>query len=584
MSHTPTQTPNRRGSINKKLPMIVDIALDDDGHQMYQVHESSRLVRREMPTSTNFSSNEVDKTPIRKILGVVSPSTLNQKKVKDEEDGSEFGSLPQPESATKKTGDLNIFMGNLEDNYENHNDTEKGTATDIWSEDVENAFEEILAIIPKKSSNKIKISGKSCGRNELISDYILNKTGKLRSRKQVSSHIQVIKNLGQKPDIIKLINEGPTFENEYEKERNDKVFEEIFSKINLDKSLGMTDVKKRKDPSCSSPQLAKKPRVNHCIKIENFYMLMNDNFGGNPVVLTYQNSNELKSLKIKENAKISNRFPGLDEFQDTDIPIIHNMVRIHLPQFSKNYAIDGLQTNYFLKDTHQSNFSVFTCIYSFGNEVLKFNDSKILSNQNQPFLPKFWKFFIAKLINNPNNMEVNMAFKGITIKQIIYEANDNSNMVLKLKINSVLLWEFAKVDQFKDASTSVTKLTLPTQKIGDIQPLAVDYQPMSFDSSTSTSSATMPSSISATTMAPTAASVFDDHDSKVKPQLSVQDKFQSLQNQEHMLRQNLQQMLHPSVNTNLMMVSKENPANQFGGALFPENEFMNINLEESQYD
>lgn len=575
MSHTPTQTPNRTGRTNKKLPMIVDIALDGDGQQLYQVHESSRQVRKEMPISTNFSCNEAEKTPIRKILGIVSPSTLNQKKVKDEDEEGELGDYAPPESATKRTGDLNIFTGNIEDNYEFHNE-DRGSTNDIWSDDVEMAFEEILAIIPKKSSNKIKISGRSCGRNELISDYILNKTGKFRSRKQVSSHIQVIKNLGQKPDIIKLINEGPSFETEKEKERNDKRFEEIFSKINLDKSLGMTDVKKRKESVSSSTQPVKKQRINEIIKVENFYMLINDTYGGNPIILTFQNSNDLKSLKIKENAKISNRFPGLNDFQNTDIPILHSMVKVYLPHLPKNYTIDGLQTNYFLLDSHQSNYSVFTCIYSFGNEVLKFNDTNVKANENQQFLPKFWKFFISKLVNNSNPMEVNMAFKGITIKQIIYESNGDSNIVLKLKIKSVSLWEFAKVDQFKDASTSVTKLSLPTLTIADIQPLAVDYHPPSLNSTTTTSTATMP---------PTVSSILDDHAFETKPQLSVQEKFESLQHhQEQQQSQPFQNMLHPSVNTNLMMVSKDNQSNQFGGTLFSENEFMNINLDESQFN
>ena len=65
----------------------------------------------------------------------------------------------------------------------------------VWPEDVENAFMEAIRKIPILGRRKIVVDKKPCGRNELIADFILRRTGKLRSRKQVSSHIQVLKHL-----------------------------------------------------------------------------------------------------------------------------------------------------------------------------------------------------------------------------------------------------------------------------------------------------------------------------------------------------------------------------------------------------
>ncbi|KAL8856295.1 MAG: hypothetical protein Q9178_007132 [Gyalolechia marmorata] len=68
----------------------------------------------------------------------------------------------------------------------------------VWPDFLENAFQLALRVVPpvgRKKENTICRDGpKLCGRNELISQKIELWTGVYRDRKQVSSHIQVLRN------------------------------------------------------------------------------------------------------------------------------------------------------------------------------------------------------------------------------------------------------------------------------------------------------------------------------------------------------------------------------------------------------
>lgn len=319
-------------------------------------------------------------------------------------------------------------------------------AASIWSPDVEEAFMEALKRIPHVGRRKITVQGRPCGRNELISEYIQRKTGKVRTRKQVSSHIQVLKHLLRDDrEFMELVNENPT-----ERQAKIAVVSPIFSK----NSAGKREQEERRvnqartDVFMFSPddqfelmERSKKVRVaanGKPVRIpygdEKVFMPLNFSmyqYAAQPsphVSCIYSQliRPQLESpVKQKQSSKVMDRFPevneGLKKDYPSSVPVIYGKVKLQLPagsdtdmgmfksdlEFIASPDIHNLASS----DSPSSSsgktrihqWDCVTKVYTLGNEVLTLvepvraqeNLGQRTETLSLPFASDFWAAFIS---------------------------------------------------------------------------------------------------------------------------------------------------------------------------------------------
>lgn len=411
------------------------------------IDESHGLRRSSRNSSTRLRS---DTHPTRRSLRSSTSRSLRR---------STSSNLPE-EDMSQGDYDYGGYRG-LKRNF-----SRRKVEDDIWSEDVQAAFEEGLAIAPKQGPYKIKVDNKIIGRNGLISAYILDKTGKLRSRKQVSSHIQVVKNLGQNEALIDLINNGPKLETLEEQEQHNAKVIEIFEQVFKDKSVDIrASEEKSSSPTTSNAHLTD---ISMDYTVSNFeFFIQSPEFGS--ICLTSQIDIPATESIIPSIVSV---FPGIEMHFQYPAPIIYNQVRL-----CPNLYIQGseLHTRYQVNhptggDTH---LNCFTSVMSMGHEVLRIHEKGFDLNLRKAFLPTFWGCLFQK--SNQLAASLVLIFQGITIKQVLYEPlNECDKFISRSSVKAVLLWDFTVVDRIEDAVT-ISRAELPYMEFSHGEHFGLDH-------------------------------------------------------------------------------------------------------------